>query len=186
MLIICEGADKAGKSMIARRLHEQFANCVMIKKTYNDILYPIDFTAAALHDWITLLDRAILGNPDTLFVADRSWITQTIYQSYYGKDDSAVTPAHMLAELKCNEVLKTIPHIVILAESDRYELDTLVTSTHHVDAIKEAYVKYVSNLDTLGYNTLRINTSTQPFTIVMGIIQKRISEANAPHLVQRQ
>jgi hypothetical protein len=148
----------------------------MIKKTYNPILYPINFTEAAKFDWETIMDRLVLSNPDILFVADRSYITQVIYQSYFGTGENAVTQAHQDMEKKLNAVLKTVPHLVVLPESDQYELDSMVTNVHQVDAIKQAYVDYIEQLASQGVNTIRVHTTKSPFTVTFDQIMDKIND----------
>lgn len=150
MLIIFEGLDKSGKSMLAKIVQKSL-HAVMIRKTYNTNLYPIDYSKASEYDWQAILDRVVLANPDIDFVADRSFFTQTAYQVCLGTGEHAITDAQSSMYNNYCKVVKSIPHLIVYCESAKYELDSMVTNVRTKNAIDAMYKKMLakSELTTL-------------------------------------
>lgn len=139
MLIIFEGLDKSGKSTMANML-QQHKHAIMIKKTYNKQLYPIDYSKASVYDWQAILDRVILPNKDLMFIADRSFLTQTAYQVCLGHGEHAITAEQTAMYNNYCEVVKTMPHLVVYCTSKRYELDSMVTNLRTRAKLNDLYI----------------------------------------------
>lgn len=172
MLVILEGVDKSGKSLLVDMLHNEFPESILIRKQYDSDIYPIDGPGAPIHDWLTIFDRLVLANPDKLFIADRSFITQILYQQVYGHGEHAATEFELTAYQKQETVLAKIPHLVVLCESCQYELDSMVTSLKQVERLREVYRNYFDHLSKT-CNTMFIRTDASPVsTIVQTLLQK--------------
>lgn len=167
MLIIFEGLDKSGKSMLAK-ITKELLDGVLIKKQYADQLNPVNFTEASLYDWQALLDRVILANPDLTFVADRSFITQTVYQSLLGSGEHACRAKHIQAYNAYVETVKRMPHLVVYCESDMaYELDSMVTSLAVRQRLHQAYKQAIKDT---GLNRIIVHTDRTPLAESIGKI----------------
>lgn len=154
MLIIFEGLDKSGKSSMAG-LMQNALHGLSIRKTYNKVLYPIDYSKASVYDWQALLDRVILANPEHTFVADRSFFTQTVYQLCLGTGEHAITTEQMSMFNNYCKTVKQIPHLVVYCKSARYELDSMVTNITIRRKLDELYEQTLTDS---GLNVLILNT----------------------------
>jgi thymidylate kinase len=154
MLIICEGLDKSGKSTLVQILHMQIKNSIVIKKTYNENLYPIDFGAASCYDWQAMLDRIVLANPDVVFIADRSFFTQTVYQICLGVGEHTITNEQMQMFNNYCKVVQEMPHLVIYCQSSNFELDRMVRTKQIRAKLDDMYKR---TLQQSGLNVLMLN-----------------------------
>lgn len=146
MLIIVEGPDKSGKSTIVKILQKMY-NAILIRKQYCEHLYPIDYGKASLYDWQAILDRVVLANPDQVFIADRSFFTQTAYQLATGHDEYAITDEQWQAFCNYCKTVSSIKHLVILCEADYFEIDHIVDSIDKRDRIVDAFKKLIYRTD---------------------------------------
>jgi thymidylate kinase len=144
-LIIIEGLDKSGKSMLTNILRAKYNAC-LIRKQYSSDLYPIDFSKASEYDWQAILDRVVLANPDLVFIADRSFFTQTLYQMSFGSAEHAANSAQLTAFNNYCEVLSKMPHCIIYCHSVRYELDFMVNSMQKHKNLHELYMSSFNRL----------------------------------------
>lgn len=176
MLVILEGLDHAGKSTLLNLtkqwLSRHFATvpCLTIRKQYNADLYPINYTIASMYDWQAILDRLVLANPDVLFLADRSFLTQAAWQTALGEGEHAMTDEqrHML-DMYC-KVCNDIQAIVVYCKSDQYELDDIVDSLDKRAAIASAYDAWLSKLN----NVITIDADHTPICDELSTICNQI------------
>lgn len=148
MLIILDGCDKSGKSTLANALQKKL-NAVVIRKSYVDELYPINWQEAQMHDWETLLDRVIASNPDTMFIADRSFLTQTVFQlnEYEGK--GVLTDEQFNKFLAYCHVVNKLDALTVVCQSPYYEVEGFVRDLEHFNSLRKTYaslaVEYINN-----------------------------------------
>lgn len=176
MLILYEGTDKSGKStllqLVMQALRYQGMPCLTIRKQYNADLYPIDFGKASMYDWQAILDRVVLANPDVLFLADRSFLTQAAWQTALGEDEHAMTDEqrHML-DMYC-KVCNDINALTVYCKSDRFELDTIVDSINKRQLILDAYDSWLSKLD----NVLILDTDNLTIYDCFKLVLDKVNE----------
>jgi len=159
MLLILEGVDKSGKSTLADLLNEQLSKSipvVIIRKQYDERLYPINYTIAQMYDWQAILDRVVLANPNILFIADRSFITQTAFQLAFGTGEHQIT-SEQLAMF--NNYCKVCSDAcVVYCKSERFELDHMVQSIEDRQMLINNYIRLVGKFD----NALVLNMDNAP------------------------
>lgn len=171
MLVIFEGLDKSGKTFYANLLKEANKGSVLIKRMHDERLYPIDYDEGSKYDWQAMYDRIILSNPDTLFIADRSFFTHIIYQTCL-KPIGTVKDEHIEWFNKYVKVLTSMPHLVVYMESSRYELDSMISNRNLRDSIAKIYDKTLNDIENL--NLLKINIDDYDLYGVMNQINKRM------------
>lgn len=162
MLIIFEGLDKSAKSALAKIMQAQL-NGIVIRKTYNQHLYPINYSLASEYDWQAILDRVVLANPDMTFVADRSFFTQTVYQVCLGVGENTITDKQADAYNNYVKTVSEIPHLVVYCMSPRYELDSMVTTLKTRSKLDALYRNMIaeSGLNYLFLDTYRTTLTEQ-------------------------
>lgn len=174
MLVIFEGVDHSGKSTLVQILHQELPGSIVIKKQYDEHLYPIDFGLASEYDWQAILDRIVLANPDVTFIADRSFFTQTVYQLCLGTGSHAITNAQMQMFNNYCKVVQSMPHLVVYCQSPTYELDRMITSIdirHKLDNMyKKTFMQ--SGLNVLPLNTAE-GTMHSKIEIILEAIQRQ-------------
>jgi thymidylate kinase len=159
MLIILEGLDRSGKSFYTELIKRANRGSVLIKRQHDPRLYPIDYNEGSLYDWQAIYDRVILANPDTLFIADRSFFTHIIYQSCLIKEN-VVKPEHIDRFNSYCEVLTSMPHLVIYTESNRYELDGMIVNRNLRNKISDMYKTIFGNIKNLNFLLLNIDDNS--------------------------
>lgn len=173
MLIIFEGLDKSGKSFYANLLKHKFPGSILIKRMHTEILYPIDYDEGSKYDWQAMYDRIILANPDTMFIADRSFFTHIVYQTCL-KAKGTVKPEHIEAYNKYVQVLLNMPHLVIYMKSNRFELDGMITCRQLRDSINDMYLTTFRNIE--GMNYLEVDLDKYSASEIMTMILKHIPQ----------
>jgi hypothetical protein len=178
MVIIFEGLDKSGKTMLSTLLQSVMPTSLMIRKTYNQNLYPINYSIASEYDWQAILDRVILPNPKATFIADRSFFTQTVYQMCLGVGVHAITESQFnMFENYC-KVLKEIPHLVVYCYSAKYELDSMVTNLqvkYNLDKL------FIETIEKSGLNHMSIDMDRATMAQKLRMIQDKINTICPPY-----
>jgi thymidylate kinase len=158
MIVIFEGLDRSGKTFYADLMKQNNIGSVLIKRQHEQSLYPIDYNEGSKYDWQAMFDRIILANPDTLFLADRSFFTHMIYQTCL-VHDNPIKHEHVVWFNKYCKLLTMIPHLVVYTESNKYELDGMIVNRNLRDKISDMYRRVLSNITDLNYITLDIDHS---------------------------
>jgi hypothetical protein len=139
MLIILEGCDKSGKSTLVNALQKKL-NAVVIRKSYIEQLYPINWQEAQMHDWETLLDRVIASNPDTMFIADRSFITQTVFQLHEHDCEGQITDEQFNKFLTYCHVVNSMKSLTVICQSPYFEVEGFIRDVNHFNGLRTTYV----------------------------------------------
>ena len=180
MLILFEGPDGSGKTTLINALKtHHFKDALICKrnsfKTWSEdnSNYPIniDLTESALWDWRFFLEMHKSNFASHMFLCDRSFITQIVYQNATGPETKFDALDKTLDAYE-KEVFD-VPHLVVYCKRStlRNDGDIYFINGKEDDILKE-YDKYMSDvkLNTLHLNTEIIDVDTS-VALVLGAIQ---------------
>ena len=179
MLLIVEGLDRSGKTTLVNLVREQLSKhiqTVLIRKSYDERLYPINYSIAQTYDWQAILDRLVLANPDVLFIADRSFITQTAFQLVFGSGEHAQTDEQR--QMFDNYCKVCEDACIVYCMSDRFELDGMIQSIHDRTCLDACYVDIVS---TFKHNMLLDMDNQSLATTVNNVVQFVLEHCTCKH-----
>jgi cytidylate kinase len=181
MLILFEGPDGSGKTTLIKHIKQKHLKDALICKrnsfkSYNsDVsLYPnnIDLTQSALYDWRFFLEMHKSNFASHMFLCDRSFITQKVYQDITGPDTKTQLLDDTLIALE--QEVSTVPHLVVYCKNKKLRNDSdFVFMDGKEDAIVKRYEDFFNNecmLNKVTINTELIDEESS-VSVILGAIQ---------------
>jgi thymidylate kinase len=180
MLILFEGPDGSGKTTLIKQLtSKHLQNALVCKrnsfKTYSEETsnYPvnIDLTQSALYDWRFFLEMHAANFASHMFLCDRSFITQVVYQNATGPETKFDALDKTLEAYE--KEVKNLPHLVVFCKRStlRNDNDVHFINGKEDDIVKE-YFNYMQNtsLNTIHLDTEKLTVDAS-VALVLGAIQ---------------